>query len=134
MILPNLLTPNQNPCKINYHHDYQVFNGQRIYYDTVPDIIQVGEHQFAEQKLINMWISMMLFSWTLATNCACIYNESMTDDTPSKWQFSLSLTSDQVYDGFTILSLLKDCITQQKTLVVPYGGEARDHFTGAVQI
>jgi hypothetical protein len=58
----------------------------------------------------------------------------MTDDTPPKWQFSLSLTLDQVYDGFTILSLLKDCITQQKTLVVPHGGEAQDRFTGAVQI
>lgn len=121
-------------CKVNYHHNYRVFKGQRIYYDTLPDIIQVSKHQFAEHKLINMWMSMMLLSWTSATNCARIYNESMTDATPPKWQFSLSVTSDEVYDGFTILCLLEDCITQQKTLVVPHGGEARDRFTEAVCI
>ena len=49
-----------------------------------------------------------------------------------KWQFSLQVTSDQVYDGFTILSLLEDCKTQQATLVVPHGGLARDRFTEAV--
>ena len=31
-------------CDINYHHNFRVFNGQRIYYDSLPDIIQVGEH------------------------------------------------------------------------------------------
>ncbi|KAF8802794.1 hypothetical protein BYT27DRAFT_7226251 [Phlegmacium glaucopus] len=91
-------------CKVNYHHNYRV-----------------GEHQFAERKLINLWISMMLLSWTSATNCARIFNTAMTEDSTPDWQFSLSLTPDQVYDGFTILSLLEDCITQQKTLVVPHG-------------
>ncbi|KAF8814161.1 hypothetical protein BYT27DRAFT_7082804, partial [Phlegmacium glaucopus] len=89
-------------CKVNYHHNYHVYKGQRIYYDTVPDIIQVGEHQFAEQKLINLWISMMLLSWTLATNCTRIFNTAMTEDSTPEWQFSLSLTSDQVYDGFML--------------------------------
>jgi len=121
-------------CNINYHHNYQVLGGQRFYYDSLPDIIQVGEHQFAERKLINLWISMMLLSWTSATNCARIYNMSMTDDTVPNWQFNLSVTSDQVYDGFTILSLLEDCLTQQKTLVVPHGGESRDRFTEAVRV
>ena len=97
-------------------------------------IIQVGEHQFAERKLINLWISMMLLSWTSATNCARIYNKSMTDTMTTDWQFSLSATSDHVYDGFTILSLLEDCVTQQKTLIVPHVGEARDRFTQVVHI
>ncbi|KAF8810914.1 hypothetical protein BYT27DRAFT_7221761 [Phlegmacium glaucopus] len=86
-------------CKVNYHHNYHV-----------------GEHQFAEQKLINLWISMMLLSWTLATNCTRIFNTAMTEDSTPEWQFSLSLTSDQVYDGFML-----NCVTQQKTLVVPHG-------------
>jgi len=50
-----------------------------------------------------------------------------------KWQFNLQVTSDQVYDGFTILSLLEDCKTQQSTLVVPHGGLSKDRFTEAVR-
>ena len=43
-------------CKINYHHNFCVFAGQRMYYTTttIPDIIQVGEHQFVETKVINL--------------------------------------------------------------------------------
>lgn len=77
---------------------------------------------------------MMLMAWTSATNCARIFNASMTEDVFPDWQFSLSVTSDQVYDGFTILSLLEDCISQQKTLVVPHGGASRDRFTEAICI
>ena len=47
------------------------------------------------------------------------------------WQFSLQVTSDQVYDGFTILSLLEDCKTQQATLILLHGGLARDRLTEA---
>ena len=75
---------------------------------------------------------MMLMAWTLATNCACIFNVSMTEDVFPNWQFSLSVTSDQVYDGFTILSCLEDCISQQKTLVVPHGGASQDRFTDTI--
>ncbi|KAF8162630.1 hypothetical protein B0H34DRAFT_780644 [Crassisporium funariophilum] len=78
-------------CNINYHHNFCVHQGQRIDYDGIPDILQIGEHQFAERKLVNMWIMMMLLSWTSATNY-------------------------QVYDTFTILSLLKDCLLQNQPL------------------
>ena len=33
-------------CKTNYHHDYSVKDGQCTYYKGVPDLLQVGEHQF----------------------------------------------------------------------------------------
>jgi len=48
------------------------------------------------------------------------------------WQFKLQVTSDQVYDTFTILSLLEDCQTQQATLVVLHGGAAKDCFMEAL--
>lgn len=50
-------------CKINYHHNFYVEGGQRVYYDTVPEIIQVGEHQFVERRVIDMFITLMLVSW-----------------------------------------------------------------------
>jgi hypothetical protein len=50
-------------CHVNYHHDYRVENGQRVYYETIPDVLQVGEHQFVERRLIDMWINLMLVAW-----------------------------------------------------------------------
>jgi len=52
---------------------------------------------------------------------------------PVDWQFSPEVTSDEVYDAFTILSLLEDCQLQRSTLVVPHGGLAKDRFTDAVR-
>ena len=122
-----VLTPTE--CDINYHHNFRVFNGQHIYYDSLPDIIQVGEHQFIEWKLIDIWISMMLLAWTSATNCARMFNMSIANDDLPAWQFNLSLTTKHVFDGFTILCLLEDCVSQKRTLVIPHGGAARDRFT-----
>ena len=52
-------------CEVNYHHNYCVEKGKRIYYsgNGIPEILQVGEHQFAERKLVQLWVTMMLVSW-----------------------------------------------------------------------
>ncbi|KAF8152634.1 hypothetical protein B0H34DRAFT_784636 [Crassisporium funariophilum] len=68
-----------------------------------------------------------------STNCAQIFNMCMTDNTPA-WQFSLSVTSDEVYTGFTVVLLLEDCIRQKKTLVVLHGGKVFHHCTKCTQV
>jgi hypothetical protein len=122
---------------VNYHNNFRVHQGQRIYYDGIPDVLQIGEHQFAELKLVNMWITMMLLSWTSATNCARIYNMGFSasgyGSKLTSWQFNLEVTSDQVYDSFTIISLLEDFQVQKATLTVPHGGPAKERFTEAVR-
>lgn len=50
-------------CRTNYHHNFHVKDGVRTYHDGVPDVIQVGEHQFVEQRVIQMWRDMMLVAW-----------------------------------------------------------------------
>lgn len=79
----------------------------------------------------------MLLSWTSATNCARLYNLAIggqhAQKTPVPWQFSFAVTSDQVYDGFTILSLLEDCQLRRQILTVPHGGPAKERFKAAVQ-
>lgn len=53
-------------CRINYHHNFQVKDGTRYYYDftsTLPEIIQVGEHQFVERVVIETWKTLMLVAW-----------------------------------------------------------------------
>lgn len=121
---------------MNYHRNFRVAERQRLYYQEIPDIPQIREHQFAEVRLINMWISMMLFSWTSATNCARIYNETsqqlQSGSPPVSWPFNLSVTSNQVYDTFTVL---EDCQSQKSTLVVPHKGSlgGLNRFSEAVQ-
>ena len=53
----------QLECQTNYHHNFHVKIGIRTYYSGIPAIIQIGEHQFAEKRLIQLWISLMLVSW-----------------------------------------------------------------------
>lgn len=50
-------------CRRNYHHNYYVEDGKRIYYGGLPQYLQVGEHQFVEDKLVEMWIGNMVLSW-----------------------------------------------------------------------
>ena len=40
---------------------------QRYYDGAIPDIIQVGEHQFVEKKVVNMWRTDMNISWYVLT-------------------------------------------------------------------
>ncbi|KAF8074791.1 hypothetical protein FPV67DRAFT_1408151 [Lyophyllum atratum] len=121
-------------CQINYHHGFRVEKGRRIYYDGMPEIIQAGEHQFFERKVIQMWITLMLVSWTSATNCARMYNLTLsTMPLPGDWKFGSTVTTEQVWDAFTILALLEDCATREKTLNVPHDGPQKDRFTFAVR-
>jgi len=47
-LISNHNHPHDIGCSINYHHNYHVENNRRIYYDGVPEIIQVSKHQFVE--------------------------------------------------------------------------------------
>ncbi|KAF8964864.1 hypothetical protein BDZ97DRAFT_2001574 [Flammula alnicola] len=96
-------------CHTSYHKNYSVTNGYRTYYAGVPDLIQVGEHQFVETKLVHTWRANMLFGWFSASNTSRVYEASKTDHTyfqPSEWSLSNHLTTNQVWDAFVILGLL----------------------------
>jgi len=124
-------------CKINYHHNFYVQSGIRHYYSHggIPDILQVTEHQFVKRKLINLWITLMVVSWTLATNCARFYNVAFCGDhrPPPDWQFGSTLNLEHVYNGFIILSLLEDHSLRQESLSVPHGGLDKDRYKVAMQ-
>jgi len=123
-------------CRVNYHHNFYVpQDGQRHYFSAIPDVIQVGDHQFVERKVINLWIGMMLMSWTSATNCARLYGSSLSSSQafPPGWSFGSKLKSDHVYNGFMILSLMEDATTRREELVIPHAGLDKDRFKQAVQ-
>ncbi|KDR71534.1 hypothetical protein GALMADRAFT_143796 [Galerina marginata CBS 339.88] len=50
-------------CKTDYHTNFTVHDGERMYYEDIPLYVQVGEHQFVEHKVIRTWINNMLIAW-----------------------------------------------------------------------
>ena len=132
-------------CKVNYHHNYRVEkrineigkeDHRRIYYDgPIPSIIQVGEHQFVEQKVITFWITSMVLSWTSATNCTRLYNSALSRNRqpPNGWSFGFTLSTKHVYNGFTILCLLEDLHGWKRVLDVPHSGSDNERYKTATQ-
>ena len=50
-------------CKTSYYHNYSVHNRERHYYQGVPEFLEVGDHQFVERRLVELWITLMGTSW-----------------------------------------------------------------------
>ncbi|KAF8182922.1 hypothetical protein BJ912DRAFT_1023308 [Pholiota molesta] len=118
-------------CQTAYYHNYSVSNGMRYYYEGEPPmIIQVGEHQFVEERVINMWRADMHVSWCVLNNDLAL---SGTGCIPTGWPFKAALKGDHVQDGFTILSLLEDHRKRNSTLKVPHTGEQAHRFTEAIK-
>ena len=46
-----------------YHHNFVVQTGERTYYHGIPQYLQVGEHQFVEDRVAKLWINQMLVAW-----------------------------------------------------------------------
>ncbi|KAG6374240.1 hypothetical protein JVT61DRAFT_4251 [Boletus reticuloceps] len=80
-------------------------DGVRTYYNTIPSYIQVAEHQFVEHALAMHWMDLLQIAVS-ATNCARLYEIAFARrnqrDIPSDWQFGTSLTTEEVWDAFTI--------------------------------
>ncbi|KAF7334149.1 hypothetical protein MVEN_02321000 [Mycena venus] len=112
--------------------------GMRMYYGDKPNYIQIGEHQFAERKLIGLWVSLMLLAWVSATNCARTYDMALSgqqerDFAAGGWQFGCVLTPDMVWDAFIILTLLDYNNCKDTCLHVPHTGEQKDRFKDAMR-
>ncbi|PPQ76915.1 hypothetical protein CVT24_008929 [Panaeolus cyanescens] len=80
-------------CRTTYHNNYSVKDRIRTYYGGVPDAIEVGKHQFVSKNVANMFMSLMLISWTSATNNAEVYNSTISkpENQPDDWGFSFDL-------------------------------------------
>jgi hypothetical protein len=50
-------------CFTNYHNDYSVKDDIWTYYEGLPSVVQVGDHQFVERTVLNLFIALMLNSW-----------------------------------------------------------------------
>lgn len=116
---PNFLVD----CDTSYHLDYYVMGDIRFYYDTIPDVLQIGDHRFAERSLINSWRTGMNLAWVSAANCAAIYlhTHSVKEGShiPKSWPFQPKL--------------LEDHHRRSSVLSVPHGGDQSSRFKVAMQ-
>jgi CxC6 like cysteine cluster associated with KDZ transposases/CxC5 like cysteine cluster associated with KDZ transposases len=68
-------------CKTVYHPNYSVFNGVRTYYSGIPNEIQVGDHQYVEKEVLDLFIGLMLISWfvllTIKSKCGTFIDTSL---------------------------------------------------------
>lgn len=122
-------------CHTNHHHNYAVRNGVRVYYSGIPEIIEVAKHSFVERRVLELFRSLALFAWVSATNAANVYHHSLSRLSPSqkaipRWH----MRTEHVWDGFVLLSLLKDAHTRKTVLQVPHTGDQKDRFTAAMSM
>jgi hypothetical protein len=72
-----------------------------------------------------------------------VYNASLSDpdilldllepdSQPNGW-FSMDLRTEQVWDGFCLLSLLEDHALRHAVLTLPHDGQQKDRFTEAMR-
>ncbi|PPQ84237.1 hypothetical protein CVT26_013001 [Gymnopilus dilepis] len=122
-------------CKTTYHNNYSVSNRIRTYYPGVPDAIEVGKHQFISRDVVNMFINLMLISWTSASNCAAIYNEALAkpENQPKEWEFSFDLRPEHIWNAFSHLAILEHFEKEGDILTVPHGSEQKDRFSEVIR-
>ncbi|PPQ88324.1 hypothetical protein CVT25_012449 [Psilocybe cyanescens] len=122
-------------CATSYHANYLVNGGCRTYHPGIPDLIQVGEHQFVEAKPIETWQANMLFGWFSASNASRVFESAMNNGSfePSVWGMSSTLMTNQVRDAFIILCLLEDAQFRGHLLIVPHTGDQSNRFKAAME-
>ncbi|KAF8972915.1 hypothetical protein BDZ97DRAFT_1912520 [Flammula alnicola] len=121
-------------CQTDYHNNFSVHSGERTYHREVPLYVQVGEHQFVENTVIQMWINNLLIAWVSASNAAKSYEMSLAKDSlkGTDWKFGSQLTTENVWDAFIIVSLLEDKLRAHQRLHVPHTGLQKDRFREAM--
>ncbi|KAF7324005.1 hypothetical protein MKEN_00622500 [Mycena kentingensis (nom. inval.)] len=125
-------------CSTRYYPNYSVLDKTRTYYDDIPDAIQVAEHHYVERGVLDLFINLMLISWTSATNGARVYDtclskpENIPRDHPAWMDASFKIRPEYVWDGFIVLSLLEDHQRRGKPLRVPHNGDQKDRFKQAM--
>ncbi|KAF9044902.1 hypothetical protein BJ165DRAFT_1347250 [Panaeolus papilionaceus] len=122
-------------CKTTYHNNYSVKHRIRTYYGGVPDAIEVGKHQFIAKNVANMFISLMLISWTSATNNAEVYNTTISkpENQPEEWGFTFDLRSEHIWNAIAYLAILEHYERDSLRLEIPHGEDEKDRLSQVIR-
>ncbi|KAJ3866310.1 hypothetical protein EV359DRAFT_36897 [Lentinula novae-zelandiae] len=123
-------------CSVQYHPNYYVQHGRRLYYEAVPSVLEVTKHVYVERELAALFLGQMLMSWTSATNAAHMYNTILASTeipTNTLGQRSTSkLAQEHVWDAVIILSLLEYFGRSGRLLDVPHIYDQSHRFQEAM--
>lgn len=86
-------------------------------------MLQLADHFFISADVCEMFVNLMLVSWTSGTNCAHFYNISIGKTwlltmLPARWSLSLDMSTEHVWDSFYLYCLLQDHIQSGTVLEV----------------
>ncbi|KAJ7255485.1 hypothetical protein B0H12DRAFT_534610 [Mycena haematopus] len=116
-------------CHTRYYPSFYVHESAtiRTFYvlDTIPEFIHTSEHFYTTSDLCELFANMMMTAWTSATNCARIYNTSISKSylesaLPVDWQTTFQMDVDDVWNAFYTYSLCLDYYERQETMELPH--------------
>ncbi|KAJ7429546.1 hypothetical protein B0H11DRAFT_2405433 [Mycena galericulata] len=128
-----LAAPRMLHCHTRYYPNYYVHDKAttRTYYiqEDIPEFIHSSEHFYTSADLCELFANMMATAWTSGTNCARIYNASISKDSfqpfmPTNW-LSLQMDVDDVYNSFFLYALLLDHHEHQQVFELEHNASSQ---------
>ncbi|KAK0222261.1 hypothetical protein IW262DRAFT_1296832 [Armillaria fumosa] len=100
-------------CKTHFNVNYQVQDAQRpearrIYYDEMPEVLEVEETVFMEVRLIEAFRELMATLHTSASGIVQWYNQgiaTVATNVPNNLKYHAVMTGEMVYDAFFLHAL-----------------------------
>ncbi|KAJ7080155.1 hypothetical protein B0H15DRAFT_787367 [Mycena belliarum] len=121
-------------CHTRYYPDFYVHDHAtiRTFYltNTMPEFIHTSEHFYTTADLCELFANMMVSAWTSGTNCARIYNTSISksaleSDLPIDWQTTFQMDVDDVWNAFYTYSLRLDYHERQEVMELQHNAPSQ---------
>ncbi|KAF8077601.1 hypothetical protein FPV67DRAFT_1614590 [Lyophyllum atratum] len=119
-------------CKTRYYANYYVHDSAttRTYYHGPFDFIHIAQHVFISARTCELFSTMMVMSWTSATNCARIYNEGLVLKTisaslPAVYSKSLIMDVEDVWNAVFHHWLLQDAAERNDLLELEHNAPSQ---------
>ncbi|KAJ7211529.1 hypothetical protein C8J57DRAFT_1097682, partial [Mycena rebaudengoi] len=118
-------------CHTRYYPNYFVHSNAtiRTYYSDLV-FLQTSEHFYIDRELCELFSTMMVTSWTSATNCARTYNcglsnKAVAPSLPANWPTTFELDVEDVWNAFYLHNLLLDHATLDTTLELTHNASSQ---------
>ncbi|KAJ7360786.1 hypothetical protein DFH08DRAFT_1073966 [Mycena albidolilacea] len=121
-------------CHTRYYPSFYVRDNAtvRTFYvvDTIPEFIHTFKHFYTTANLCELFANMMVTAWTSGTNCARIYNTSISktylqSSLPLDWQTTFQMDVDDVWNAFYTYSFCLDYYEWQAILELPHSAPSQ---------
>lgn len=122
-------------CNTCYYYNYYIQNASSpsslcVYYSNSLTFIQSSQHFYIAIELCELFSTMLVTSFTSATNCAHIYNQDLKNELilpflPADWQTSLQLDVHDVWSGFFLHALILEHQESGSIFTLPHHAQSQ---------